>query len=317
MNALSSVRTTAFLLTTTLLLHSIAAAQTYTPRLFTPKRTGDSYWFEDQRTVGNSTLIMQNGTVANSERSQFQSVFEANATVISNNAKGKATQERFTVIKFTVSKNDGAAEELLAPGTVFFGKLELGKKVFVDTDGKALPETATLYLSQIISLRDNSISDDDIFAPDHPVALGESWPVNADLAAEDFNFDMTIVTSPDNLEGTVTLLDADELDGVPCYHLLSEMEINRVQLPSQKNLRLIKGSLDFRSELWMPQQGPAYPLQQKTSLKVVFIGDPIEKNSFSRHRIMATSTVENIIRSKPLPRDESVMELDRTLGIRR
>ncbi len=314
---LSSLRFLPLLLTAFSLIGPVAAEQTYTPRLFSPKRTGDSYWFRDQRTVANSTLIMQGGSVVNSDKSKFESVFEANATVVTNNATGKAIQERFKVIKFTVSTNGGEPQELLPPGTVFTGKLDLGKKVFTDADGHELPKAATLYLEQIIALRDNSITDADIFAPGHPVSIGESWPVNADLASEDFNFDMSLQTAPKNLTGSVTLLDADSLDGVPCTHILSEMEISRLKLPEQEGIRLIKGNLTFRSEAWMPQEGPVYPVRQRTQLKVVFIGDPVEQNRFTPRRLMITSTIDATVESKPLPRDESVTELDRTLGIRR
>lgn len=293
------------------------AADTHTPRLFTPKRTGDCYWFRDQRTVGNSTLVTQSGAIVNSEKAVFESVFEANATVIANNAQGKATQERFDVVTFTVSKDGGPAQEILPPGTRFTGKLKLGKKVFTDADGQPLPESITVYLDQIIALRDNAITDDDIFGPGHPVSVGDSWPVNANLAAEDFNFDLTLLTKAENLQGTVTLVDTDTLLGVPSVHLLTEMQLTKVKLPEEKGLRLIKGDLTFRSETWMPQTGPAYPVRQQTSLKLVLIGDPVEQNRFTPKRLMATSTIDATIESKPLPRDESVMELDRTLGIRR
>lgn len=147
--------------------------------------------------------------------------------------------------------------------------------------------------------------------------MGDSWPVNADLAAEDFNFDLTLLTNARNLQGTVTLVDTDSLQGVPCVHLLTDMQLTKVKLPEEKGLRLIKGDLTFRSETWMPRTGPAYPVRQQTSLKLVLIGDPVEQNRFTPKRIMATSTIDASIESKPLPRDESVMELDRTLGIRR
>ncbi|QYY34761.1 hypothetical protein [Ruficoccus sp. ZRK36] len=296
---------------------AVQAADTITPRLFSPKRTGDSYWFRDDRTTSSSTIITQKGTIVGSDRTSSHTVFEANVSVIKNNATGKATEERFTVIEFTGSKNGGEAQQLLAPGTVFSAKLKLREKIYTTADGEKLSPEAVSFLNQIIALRDNSITDEDIFAPEAPVSVGESWPINADLASEDFNFDMTLQTDPKYLEGTVTLIDADDYEGTPSLHLLSEISISRVKLPEQKNLRLIKGDVLFLSENWLPQEGPVYPLHQKTEMKIVFIADPSEQDAFTPRRIMSTTEITAIIDAKPMPRDESVTEVDRTLGIRR
>lgn len=292
-------------------------AETFSPHFFSPKRTGDCYWFEDKRTVSNATLVTENAKVISQDKSIFDSQLEANVTVIRNNASGKAIEERFEVLHFTVTEDGGEPKEMLEPGTIFYGRLELGEKIFTRPDGDEISPMATLFLQQIIALRDNSITDEDIFAPDEPVAIGDTWPVNARLAADDFNFDMSLQADPRYLKGGTTLIDAPVIDGKPYVHVVSEMELTRAQLPRTAGLKTIKGDLSFKSEAWLPQEGPVYPREQRMQMEITFIAEPFVQREFAKRRMMANSSISAVLKSKPLPRDESVTELDRTLGIRR
>ena len=292
-------------------------AETVDVQFFSPKRTGDSYWMEDTRTFQTKQVSTLNGELNNHREDSISSVFEANVTVIKNNAAGRAIEERFEVLKFIVSQNGGEAETLLPSGTVIFGYLDLGEKVFAYPDGKKVPKKVSDYLSTIIALRDNSITDQDTFSPGKPVSVGDSWPINAALMSEDLNFDQSLITDKKYIDGTVTLVGIKDVDGKDYAHLKNACEITRIELPKSTGMKVLVGTLNYTVDAWLPLKGKVYPLEQTVETKLKLIFEPAKQNQFERRQIMSTTTIKATVKAKELPRDESVTQLDRTLGIRR
>ncbi|MEM9226767.1 MAG: hypothetical protein AAGA45_02270 [Verrucomicrobiota bacterium] len=284
-------------------------------RFFTPKRTGDAYWFIEDRDLLSTTLITENGKPVSSQRNEFKSQFEANAVVVRANDVGRAIEERFEVIKFTVIRPDQTEPtSILPPGTLFYGRLELGEKVFTSPDGKELPQAVTNYLKQIIGLRDNSITDQDLLGPGGLVSPGETWPVNGNLVAEDFNFDLSLLADGEHVDGTVTFVEKATIDGQDYARIEKQINLSNVKVPPGRGMNTIKGTVNASTTATLPLSGPVYPYEQNLDLETVIIMQPIQQRQLARRAIMVNSTISSKLRSKWLPRDESVTEFDRTIG---
>ena len=94
---------------------------------------------------------------------------------------GKIQKIKFTVEKFSVQVDAGAAVEALQPGSVVSGAIdEKGKPSFSSSAG-VIPPAAAKVLAIVFELipdRPNDTNDDTVFATTQPRAVGSEWEVN-------------------------------------------------------------------------------------------------------------------------------------------
>ncbi len=286
-------------------------------KFFTPKRTGDAYWMQDVRSFHSKQVATLNGELNKHREEAYSTTFEANVTVIKNNAVGRAIEERFEILNFTLTAEGKEPQVLLEPGTIIFGYLDLGKKVFAYADGNRVTPEVNGYLNTIIALRDNSITDQDTFGPKNKVSPGESWSVNTALMAEDLNFDQSLITDKKNIKGELTLLEVKDVDGKPYAHIENTSEISRIKLPKNTGMNALIGELKYTVNAWLPLEAKVYPLEQTVSTELKLIFEPLKQSQFERRQFMTTTKIEATVKAKELPHDPTAATLDRTLGIRR
>ncbi len=110
-------------------------------------------------------------------------------------------------------------------------------------------------------------TDDDVFGTDEPQSVGESWPIHAEVAAEDLSRIPMMTFTPEQLSGETTLVELAEVDGVPCQLLRSSMDgqgFELTNLPPGSTLR--SADLEMRRAGAFPLDTSRQPLRSRTEM---------------------------------------------------
>jgi len=106
------------------------------------------------------------------------------------------------------------------------------------------------------------ITDDDVFGNSYPQKIGNSWPVNSKMVAQECRNDGMIV-KPRDISGKVRLASLQTVNGFDCYEIEVKSKINNVQLvtlPDDITLLQLKVRLE---------KNISYPIDTtKPSLKI-------------------------------------------------
>src|SRR6185295_1090587 len=93
-----------------------------------------------------------------------------------------------------------------------------------------LPAVLSLHKSE------GHTRDSAMFGGTKPRKVGESWPVDADAAADVYR-ENDLVIKPKDITGTVKLLDVQRYNGRECLHVAVDMEIADARAPQIPGVR--------------------------------------------------------------------------------
>jgi hypothetical protein len=203
-----------------------AAAKTYTIDLGRPAKLGDE--FTVVSSIAESSIIVitavSPGTPPASihqENQQRVIHLEAEGEVLAVFPNGGVQKVALTVKKLRISSDSAPDADTLPAGTKVVAE-KMNKQAIFTVDGKPATTTVAEVLSQVDLTGDSNRTDQQVFGPSQPVAIGDTWEPNALLAAQALKDEGSLGDSID-VRGTVKLDDAKgEGDGqiaTVSYHL--------------------------------------------------------------------------------------------------
>lgn len=199
-----------------LLTSSVLLGQKYEVRLTPRNRAGDVFLFKSKGSKFQRASIA--GQVMKQE--EVSAEFEGTVEVLDVDSSAEPFRLAFTVSKFTKSQN-GASSELLKSGSVVL--VDGGAGNPVSLKGGELSDEARKAFDVIYSPHTpGSATDDDVFGTKEPKALGDRWPINAKLAAEDAKRS-GIEIPPDRLKGSTELVSKDSIGGADCLSVRADL----------------------------------------------------------------------------------------------
>ena len=200
-----------------------AAAQEYQIKFVRPAKVGDQF----RLVASGSNAISKIVTVAEKkmppEATSYAVQFEGVGTVKQISASGEPMEVSFQVTK-CIKTVDGTNTELAPKDAVLVAKSVNGHMQYA-IGNKMLARDIGEALSLMLDLGSGSNDDDQIFGTNQPQKVGDSWPINAELAARKLKSE-GIDVPPSAIDGKVTLLGLKSHDGIPCLEIRSNLAVH-------------------------------------------------------------------------------------------
>ncbi len=151
---------------------------------------------------------------------KMKATLSGKVRVLKVNDVGEATMFFFHVAKATY--HDGETPVPLGLDGLQLGvSFPSGKAHFVRRDGKSISEDAEMLLSMVFTPPTGE-NPRGYLAPGHPVKEGDSWPINSEKLAKVLASAKKVEgvkVDPKKVKGTVKLVNVEDWNGEPCYHL--------------------------------------------------------------------------------------------------
>ncbi len=232
------------LIVLTLLAAAAVKAQPYAVRLARPERPGQSYSVSATGSKRYNAIIGDRAV----KDVDYQVAFEGRVEILKIDAKQRPIRLAFTVEKFAKMEG-GVTIELLKPGSLVV--VDGAEKQPISLKDGSIESTAREAFELVYSAhKPESPTDDEIFGTKDEKNIGDSWPINHALAAE--NLKDTGISIPEGrLSGTVLLLNKDKIGATDCLSIQGEMNADGLSLTSQEiapGFTLDSGSVHAR--LW-------------------------------------------------------------------
>jgi hypothetical protein len=184
----------------------LAADESYPIKLERVPKAGD---VSDVHSTAEQSMAMTMNIPGAPPRVQNQAHkgdLTARETVVAVGADGNLTEVSLAVTRFV----DDAGKELIPAGKV--AQIKLGEKettVTIEGGGAIGPDAQAILAALYPPHRPGSADDDAIFGSKTPRKVGESWPLNAKAAAEDFSTGVAKIDAKD-IDGQVTLRSVEK-----------------------------------------------------------------------------------------------------------
>lgn len=217
---------------------SVCDAQEFKIQLDRPAKVGDTL---DLTILGAGrwkTVVTISGKDPQSKEEAFGISLTGRIEALAVDDKGNPTKISVTVKKCT--KLTGAAEkDLLADGDILIAEMKDGKTEFSLKDAGGVSPEVEKALELVIDLHDPRLSGDDaMLGTTEPKKVGESWPINSEVAAKNFQI-LGLPAKAADLDGKTTLTEDKKVDGVDSIVIKSEFAVHKLagDLPEGASLR--------------------------------------------------------------------------------
>ena len=181
-------------------------AQTYKITLHRPPIVGVKTRDVFQVKTARSQRLSSDGKVLKETKEAWQAELSGITEALEVSPHGKIQKVKFTVEKFSMQVDAGAAEVPLQPGTVVSGSLdEKGKPIFTSNLG-AIPPAAAKVLTIVLELkqdRPNDSNDDIVFGTRQPRTVGSEWEINKAEMLSSVPSDMPFKIAENQISGRV------------------------------------------------------------------------------------------------------------------
>lgn len=191
--------------------------------------------------------LSSDGKVLKETKENLQADLAGVSEPLAVSPQGKLQKVQFTVEKFSVQVDAGAAEEPVKAGTVISGALnEKGKPSFTSSAGEISPAALKVLLIayELRTDRSNDLNDDIIFGTTQPRTVGSTWDLNKAELLKSMPEDLKFKLTADAISGRVKfpsvtqtagqdecLVQTDitmkptEMQGLPPGFKIAEMEL--------------------------------------------------------------------------------------------
>lgn len=209
-------------------LAAAPAAEDFSIKLNRPAKVGERTLLTGSYRADEDTVV----TVAGQENRQEKHAiyrFALIHKVLAVGAKGNCLRAELAVQKLT-READGATTELLKAGDVISVRFEGHEEVW-ELGGAPLADELKEALDSIVEITaDGDPTDDDVFGTARRRRVGDSWPIDAKLLADQLKRKGMPATFKD-VTGTATLAGTKSVQGVPCLEVRLDIELHDVKLP--------------------------------------------------------------------------------------
>ena len=180
-----------------------------------------------------------------------------------------------TKIKVTASKamktENGATTGLVPAGSVIFVDKKSGK-VHLEIEIGTLSKEASEALQVVLTAHQpESPNDDDVFGTRDQKKIGDSWPVNAVLGAEDLKKHQVIV-DPKKFHGESTLAGVEKINSDECLKINAEVKIDAIEVPLPAGMRTSEGAMTMSATGLFPTNFKKPPARDSMAMSVHVVG---------------------------------------------
>jgi hypothetical protein len=245
-----------------LLLPAISvSAEDYEIRLHRPQTAGATY----RMTVtgsDNSEMGMDiNSKPEKRETENLTVDFESTVTILEVSGKGSPVKESHRIVRCNRIVN-GSRTALVPPGSVVLASWS-AEKIRFTIEGKEVSPEAEEVLYLAISLDDSDSTADDAFGATGRKKVGESWPINADVAVKELR-SPELDIAKESISGKVTLESVGSKDNIPCLTISGKAVISRLDFPIDPEIYTdrAQGRISFTSKYPLD---PAMGMLEETS----------------------------------------------------
>ncbi len=181
-------------------------AKTYKITLHRPPTVGTKTRDVFQVKTARAQRLTSDGKVLKETKEELQAELAGVTEPLEVSPHGKIQKVKFTVEKFSVQMDAGAAQEALQAGAVISGALdEKGKPSFTANAGEISPEAlkVLMIVFELTPDRPNDPNDDVVFATNQPRTVGSEWEVNKAEMIKSMPADIPFKLTENQISGRV------------------------------------------------------------------------------------------------------------------
>jgi len=218
-----------------LALSTAASGQDYEIRFVRPMTVGQEFSFTATGEI-TQKAVKSLGEKQAQSGGAFSYELEAGAKVEAIDDNGQPTQLTLTVTKCTRTDNgqQPKPKPLVTQSTTVKATMANNQRTF-EIDGQPAPQELGAVLQDAVLLGGGGggITDDAVFGPQGRKKVGDQWNINADEIIKDLTQRGISTLTKDNVEGTVTVEKATQVDGVDCLDLHCVVKMKGLPCPWQ------------------------------------------------------------------------------------
>jgi hypothetical protein len=213
----------------------------------------------------------------NSQATKTQAEITAEIEDVAVDEDGKPKETNVLIKACHFMKDDVETHVLKAGDKVHITAVKDGKPQFTVNDQPASPAVA----SALSFAFPTKSSDDKVFGPKHKVKIGDSWPIDKEFGEADLAKDGIPITKG-ALEGSVKLVSANPVNGVPCLQIqgTTGFKLKDVPLPgAPPGVNAKKFEMQVKLGTDLPQDKTVPRLSESMEMNLESIGGgDLEKN---------------------------------------
>jgi len=209
---------------TLLISATIAAAadESYPFKIARPFKAGDAYDLDMIIDNSRTSVITRQGAAKETTTEAFKGDITGRVDVAEVDARGNEKVFSLTVKKFTGGPE---GKELVESGKIIDVKRTDQKVDYTMRGGASVSTEIQDILGQFCERLNNSpVTDDEVFGSATPHKAGESWPVDAALAAQQAT-GSGVQIDPKKIAGQTTFKGVEMVAGTPALRLATTMNM--------------------------------------------------------------------------------------------
>ncbi|QOV89866.1 hypothetical protein [Humisphaera borealis] len=252
------------------------AAQKYDIKLARPSKVGDKFRLEAVGATRKRLVAVANGEEQKPQDELLGVSVDGVVKVLEVNKDGVETRLSLT-IETCIASVGKQQLPLLPAGTVVVVSWDKAKKsVWFTMDGQALPDDVGDLLELAVSVSDpEGATDDAIFGTNEKRQVGDSWPIDAAVAAKEFGR-MGMKIKEEDLFGQTTLVEKTDAHDAPAMVIKTEFKARSLASdPKADNkIKVQSGNMTITTTVTMPVDitAPATKAEMKMKLSRELVG---------------------------------------------
>jgi hypothetical protein len=222
-------------------------AEDYEIRLHRPRKAGQTYRLNVSGSDHSQMSMDINSKPEKRDTEDMTIDFESIVTILEVGKKGNPVKESHRIVRCNRAEN-GARIALVPTGSILVAS-KVNEKYQFTLEGKEPSPEAKEAFEMAISLDDSDSTEDDAFGTKARKKIGDSWPINAEVAAAELS-SSELGFKKENFSGNVTLAGIGIKDTIPCLMISGVVMVNQFDFPISPEIYTDRsqGSFTFTSK---------------------------------------------------------------------
>lgn len=161
------------------LLATASAAEPHALNLTPPWKVGQNYSAEVTTRQTNRMALKSGAQVLNEQIERTVCRLQADGEALAVLDNGGLQKTRYVIRSLRVAKNDDAETDFLPAGTEVLVERASGAEETILVSGKPATPEQHAVLASLVSTDDTERTDQIIFGPRKPVAVGDTWSIDS------------------------------------------------------------------------------------------------------------------------------------------
>ena len=260
-------------------------------RLHRPVRAGQSYRMAAVGRQEARRVVTSGGKVVQDKARSFSVDFESVVTILKADANGKSLRQKHVVVTCTRFQ-DGRRTTLIAKGKVVIASAREADTAF-DIDGRPVDKDVAEALSLVVGLSRDTPTDDQLFGTPDRQRVGQSWPVNATLAAAGMR-KRKLPVKDEDVSGTVTLEKLTKVGHTDCLQIAVDLAAKNLPLPLPRDVAIQRAELQVKLLGFFPIDASRQPIEKTREMRITLRStatpDPAKPELTYRETVVCRAT---------------------------